>query len=108
MPDKDEERVVLERGLDHAWRTPDYIQPLPRKLWYRRLPRPRLPDFGGSQTARTLRLAVIISLVLFGVLFVLFGSLRGFQAEGMSMEPGLHDGDHVIVNRLAYPHIDFG
>jgi len=108
MVDKDEERVVLERGgAEHEWRTPAYIPPTPPEPWYRRL-RPRLPDLGGSDTARQLRLGVIILLVAGMGLFLLFGSLRGFKAEGMSMEPALHSGDHVIVNRLAYAHVDFG
>lgn len=106
MVDKDEERVVLERGLtEHEWRTLANIPSRPP--WYRRL-RPGLPDFGGSDTARQLRPAVILLLVAGIGLFLLFGSLRGFKAEGVSMEPTLHDGDNLIVNRLAYPHIDFG
>jgi signal peptidase I len=108
MVDKDEERVVLERGgAEHEWRTPSDVPPRPRQPWYRRL-RFRLPDWAEGDFARQIRLGVIILLVAGLGLSLLFGSLRGFKADGMSMEPTLHNGDHVIVNRLAYAHIDFG
>lgn len=108
MVDKDQERVFLERSLrEHEWRTPAYIPPRPPEPWYRRL-RLRLPDWTDYEYARQLRIGVIVLLVAGLGLAVIFGSLRGFQAEGVSMEPGLHSGDHVIVNRTAYAHIDFG
>lgn len=108
MVDKDEERVVLERGgAEHEWHTPAYVPPRPPEPWYRRL-RPRLPDWAEGDFARQIRLGVIILLVAGLGLALLFGSLRGFKAEGMSMEPAIHNSDHVIVNRLAYAHFDFG
>lgn len=107
MVDKDEERVVLERGLEHEWHAPAYIPPLPPRPWYRRL-RPRLPDWSEYELSRRLRIGVAVALVSGVVLAMCFGSLRGFTAEGLSMEPALHSGDHVIVNRLAYAHVDFG
>jgi signal peptidase I len=108
MVDKDEERVVLERGLaEHEWHAPKNVPPRPREPWYRSL-RPRLSDWSAYQYARQLRIGVVVLFVAGIALAILFGSLRGFKAEGVSMEPSLHNGDHVIVNRLAYAHIDFG
>jgi signal peptidase I len=109
MTHKDEERVVLERGMaEQDWRTPGYVRPLPRRPLLKRLPRVRLPDWTEEDWAKQLRLGVIILLVAGAALALLFASLKGFKAEGMSMEPTLHNGDHVIVNRLAYGHRDFG
>jgi signal peptidase I len=108
MVDKDEERVVLERSQsEYEWRTPDYIPPRPPEAWYRRM-RPRLPDWSDYTYYRQLRIGVIVLLVIGLGLAIVFGSLRGFKAEGVSMEPALRSGDNVIVNRLAYAHIDFG
>lgn len=108
MVDKDEERAVLERGLtEHEWRIPAHIPSRPPEPWYRRL-RPRLPDLGRSDAASQIRLGIIILLLAGFGLSLLTGSLRLFKAEGMSMEPALHSGDHVIVNRLSYGHVDFG
>lgn len=42
------------------------------------------------------------------LLFVAQASLKGFDANGVSMEPTLHNGDHIIVNKLAYSQVDFG
>jgi signal peptidase I len=108
MDDKDDERVVMERGAsEHEWHTPAYVPPLPAEPWYRRF-RPRLPDWAEEDWAKQLRIGVLVLLVAGLGLLLLFGSLRGFKAEGVSMEPTLHNGDHVIINRLAYAHIDFG
>ena len=108
MVDKDEKRVVLERGLtDHEWQPGTNVPPLPPVPWYRRV-RNRLPEWADNEWGRQLWIGVIVLLVAGLGLGVLFGSLRGFKAEGMSMEPTLHSGDNVIVNRLAYAHIDFG
>jgi signal peptidase I len=109
MTDDDEERVVLERGMaEQDWRTPGHVRPLPRRPLLKRLPRVRLPDWTEEDWAKQLRLGVIILLVAGAGLALLFASLRGFKADGMSMEPTLHDGDNLIVNRLAYGHRDFG
>jgi signal peptidase I len=57
---------------------------------------------------RWIRIGVIVVVVIACVLFALQASLQGFDAEGVSMEPALHNGDHLIVNKLAYAQIDFG
>ncbi len=109
MPDKDEERVVLERGMaEQEWHTPGYLPPLPPKPLLKRLPRLRLPDWTEETWAKRLRAGVVILVVVAVVLLALQGSFRGFKADGVSMEPTIHNGDHLIVNRLAYGHIDFG
>ena len=45
MPDKDEKRVVLERGMaEQEWHTPGHVPPLPPKPPLKRIPRVGLPD----------------------------------------------------------------
>jgi signal peptidase I len=55
-----------------------------------------------SNTRRVL-LEVIETIVLALVLFVAINFLTArIRVDGSSMEPSFHDGDYVIVNRLAY------
>jgi signal peptidase I len=109
MTDKDEERVVLERGMaEEDWRTPGRVRPLPPRPFFKRLPRVRLPDWTQETWAKRLRQGVVALVVVALALLALQGSLKGFKADGVSMEPTIHNGDHLIVNRLAYGHIDFG
>lgn len=58
-----------------------------------------------SGTLAKVALGAVILLVAF---FLVKASLQNFQAEGASMNPSLQDGDHVIVNKLAYTRIDLG
>ena len=109
MPDKDEKRVVLQRGrAEEEWHTPGNLPALPPKSLLKRLPRVRLPDWAAETWARRLRASVIVLVIVAVMLLALQGSLRGFKADGVSMEPAIHSGDHLIVNRLAYGHIGFG
>ncbi len=109
MADKDEERVVLQRGMaEQDWRTPGHLPPPPPKTLREQLPRLRLPDWTEEDWARRLRAGVLVLLIA-GALFAgLFASFKGFKADGVSMEPVIENGDHLIVNRLAYGHRDFG
>ncbi|MEO8457052.1 MAG: signal peptidase I [Chloroflexota bacterium] len=105
---RDDERVVLERGgAEHEWHDADYVPPLPPVPLSTRLRR-LIPDWADYQWARQFRVAVLALLIVGVGFFLLFGTLKGFRAEGLSMEPSLHNGDDVVVNRLAYAHIDFG
>jgi signal peptidase I len=109
MPDKDEKPVVLERGMaEQEWRTPGHVSPLPPKPLLKRLPRARLSDWTEETWAKRLRQGAIALAVVAVLLLALQGSFRRFKADGVSMEPAIHGGDHLIVNRLAYGHIDFG
>ena len=49
----------------------------------------------------------VFLVVILGLLLVRV-SVQNFQAEGVSMMPGLHDGEHVVVNKLAYTRGDLG
>lgn len=54
-------------------------------------------------SARRVLLEVIETIVLALVLFVAINFLTArIRVDGSSMEPNFHDGDYVIVNRLAY------
>jgi signal peptidase I len=46
---------------------------------------------------------IVETLLLTVVIFVLVNTLTGrFRIDGSSMEPNLHDGEYVIVNRIVY------
>ncbi|MBI1885747.1 MAG: signal peptidase I [Chloroflexi bacterium] len=68
----------------------------------------------GYQAARRSRWAVtvreIIETLLLALLIFLAvrASLQNFRVEGASMMPGLHTGQYLIVNKLAYATIDLG
>ncbi len=58
--------------------------------------------------ASRVRLGIAVLVAASLTLLALQGSVKGFKADGVSMEPALHDGDHIVVNRLAYAQKDFG
>jgi len=54
-------------------------------------------------TARRVLLEIIETIVLALVLFTAINFLTArIRVDGSSMEPNFHDGDYVIVNRMAY------
>ena len=70
------------------------------------LPAPE-PEAGQPQTSTTqgssLFREIVETLLLTVVIFVLVNAITGrFRIDGSSMEPGLHDGEYVIVNRVTY------
>ena len=46
--------------------------------------------------------------ILLGVaaFFVLQATLQTFRVEGGSMEPGLYQGENLLVNKIAYMHLN--
>lgn len=121
MSDKKGEKkaTVLRRGMsEHDWAQtearPEPATPQPFRWEIPRELQPGAPVPKEAPVERTkrwrkrLRLVVAVVIVLAGLLFVLQSSVQGFDAVGVSMEPTLHNGDHVIVNRLAYAQYDFG
>ena len=70
------------------------------------LPAPE-PEAGQPQTSTTressLFREIVETLLLTVVIFVLVNTITGrFRIDGSSMEPNLHDGEYVIVNRVIY------
>ena len=70
------------------------------------LPAPE-PDASQPQTSTTqgssLFREIVETLLLTVVIFVLVNAITGrFRIDGSSMEPNLHDGEYVIVNRVTY------
>jgi len=58
-----------------------------------------------SNTAQSSSLfrEIVETLLLTVVIFVLVNTITGrFRIDGSSMEPNLHDGEYVIVNRVVY------
>jgi len=102
---KDEDRVVLRRGMiEHAWHP---VREAPRPIGSADAPspRPRLTRAGLSRWM-PLIIAGLLAAFVIGLLFAL--SLRAFEAQGSSMEPELSDGDGLLVARISYEEIDFG
>ena len=65
------------------------------------------PEAGQSQPdvaqGSSLFREIVETLLLTVVIFVLVNTLTGrFRIDGSSMEPNLHDGEYVIVNRIVY------
>ncbi len=116
MADKDAKKrlPILRRGMsEHDWaRSEDASQrTAPPSRWNAPIdletgaPRKR---FGPEFRKKALRMS-LFAIVLFGsLLWIIQSSVEAFQANGVSMQPGLHDGDVVIVNKLAYSQIDLG
>jgi signal peptidase I len=65
------------------------------------------PEAGQPQTTTTressLFREIVETLLLTVVIFVLVNTFTGrYRIDGSSMEPNLHDGEYVIVNRVIY------
>jgi len=70
------------------------------------LPAPE-PEAGQPQTSTaqgsSLFREIVETLLLTVVIFVLVNTITGrYRIDGSSMEPNLHDGEYVIVNRVIY------
>lgn len=55
--------------------------------------------FGGKSVLREILETALLTLIVFLVLNTLTGR---FQVRGSSMEPTLHDGQYLVVSKLAY------
>jgi signal peptidase I len=57
----------------------------------------------GAAQGSSLFREIVETLLLTVVIFVLVNTITGrFRIDGSSMEPNLHDGEYVIVNRVMY------
>lgn len=56
-------------------------------------------------TMRELVETLLLALLIF---LAVRASLQNFRVEGASMIPNLHDGQYLIVNKLAYAKVDLG
>jgi signal peptidase I len=66
---------------------------------------------GGEQRRRWRRIAweLTQTLVLAVVIFLLVRAIaQNFRVEGPSMEPGLHDGQYLLVNKAVYFKLNVG
>jgi signal peptidase I len=54
---------------------------------------------GWGAIARELAETIILTLVIF---FLIRTVVQNFRVEGMSMEPSFHDGQFLLINKLAY------
>jgi signal peptidase I len=99
------------------WRASDEQPTSPDQPFRWNIPRDLRPD--QPQPAETpeqrvarlslrLRAAVAALAIVALGLYVLQASIDWFQANGVSMEPTIHNGDHIFVNKLPYAQVDFG
>lgn len=62
-----------------------------------------------GQRARRVFWEVGQTLVLAAIIFLMVrGVAQNFRVEGPSMEPGLHDGQYLLVNKAVYFKLDLG
>jgi signal peptidase I len=112
----DDDKLVLRRGMaEHVWHEPsDYVPPVPKDSfdWRAVLPKsdapPATPEERANRWAYRVRMGIAVLIAASLAVLALNSSFKGFRAEGVSMEPTLHDGDHIVVNKLAYAQVDFG
>ncbi len=67
-------------------------------------------DHSGSNAKVRVRSAVkeLLETAIFILLvfFIVRGMVQNFKIEGSSMEPNLHSGQYILVNKLIYFHFD--
>ena len=102
---KDEDRVVLRRGMiEHDWRK---SRPASRPVEATvSLPPRRQATRTGLSRWMPLIVAGTLAAAAIGLVFAL--SFRSFEAQGSSMEPDLSAGDSLLVARVSYEEVDFG
>lgn len=101
---EDEERIILRRGrVEHGWTPTDARPAAPPRPARKEERRERHMPF-----ARLLPYAGAAAFVLICILAFLALSFRSYEAQGMSMEPEVHNGDGVLVARIVYEEVDFG
>lgn len=120
MADKEQgkKNTILKRGVsEYEWRASANGPPLPagpgRLDWNvpAGLEPGAMPHVGRRRRSRwywPVRIGVVVLLTAAVLALIAEASLRGFDAQGVSMEPAIHDGDRIIINKLAYDQIDFG
>ena len=66
------------------------------------------PSRQGSGTPLRAMLQEILETILFTLLifFLVRTVIQNFRVDGASMEPNLHTGQYIMVNRLIYFHLD--
>lgn len=70
------------------------------------------PEAQVQQPARRFRVRGVVRELLETALFILLiffivrGIVQNFKIEGSSMEPTLHSGQYILVNKLVYFHFD--
>ncbi len=66
------------------------------------LPGGKVPDGDSNHVVREILQTAILTVLVF---FVVHIGVQFYNVQGPSMQPGLHTGEYVLVNKLAY---DFG
>jgi signal peptidase I len=84
----------LPRRPGRGWN--DFEQPLPPPPRRRA---PRGPANRRSHLAREIIETIALTIIIFVAIRF---SVQTFTVDGQSMEPGLHGGEYVLVNKLAY------
>jgi len=69
---------------------------------------PPAPAAPAAQSPGRAVLREILETLLFTLLifFLVRSVIQNFKVEGSSMEPTLHTGQYIIVNRIVYLHVD--
>jgi signal peptidase I len=96
LPERAQTSVWAMNGEDGAYEDAAYDWPVEPE---RRSPWPRVRKLG-VELVQTL---VLAALLFFAVRAV----AQNFRVEGSSMEPGLHNGQYLLVNKAVYYKINF-
>jgi signal peptidase I len=84
---------------DDIWAGPEAFLPYDATLTGPEPRAERAPRLGSGNLAREVLETVVLTLLIFlGIRMV----VQNFRIEGRSMEPTLHDGQFLLVNKLAY------
>jgi hypothetical protein len=105
MPNEDDNsKLILRRGMaEQGWHEPyGYLPPVAKEPFQWR-PKsdapPKTPEERAGIWAGRVRLGIVLLITGSLALLALKASVQGFKAEGVSMEPTLHNGDSIVINR---------
>lgn len=66
----------------------------------------RFPPESPARVRRVVRELLETALFILLIFFIVRGIVQNFKIEGSSMEPTLHTGQYILVNKLVYFHFD--
>lgn len=69
-------------------------------------PSTALPDRSGPGVRSIVRELLETAIFILLVFLIVRGVVQNFKIEGQSMEPNLHSGQYILVNKIVYFHFD--
>lgn len=95
----------LRRGIGVEPSASTSVEPAADGQW-EAIPEAERTNGSPARVRSVVRELVETALFILLVFFIVRGIVQNFKIEGSSMEPTLHTGQYILVNKLVYFHFD--